>query len=214
VLLYAAVPDGPYLRRSPRIDPRGIALIWRDPGLRAPALGYFGHMCELFAFWTLVPAILATRLEGAAVSAASFAVIAAGFLGCAIGGVMALRAGSARVAFAQLATSASCCLLAPLMLDATGPAFAGWLFVWGVTVVGDSPQFSALTARNAPPRLVGSLLTFVNSIGFGLTAVLIPAFTALAATLPLAQVLPLLAIGPAAGLLAMGPLLREGGDPG
>lgn len=207
-LLFAAVPDGPYLRSSPRINPRALALIWRDPGLRAPALGYFGHMCELFVFWTLVPAIVATRLGGVDVSLASFAVIGVGSLGCAVGGVLAVRLGSARVAFAQLATSCACCLAAPLMLGAAGFAFAAWLLVWGTTVVGDSPQFSTLTAQNAPRESVGSVLTLVNSIGFGITAVLIPAFALLATRWPLEWVLPLLAIGPAAGLVAMRPLLR------
>lgn len=208
ILLFAAVPDGPYLRRSARIDPRALALIWRDRLLRAPALGYFGHMCELFAFWTLVPSIVATRLSGVEVSIASFTVIAAGSLGCAIGGLLANRFGSARVACAQLATSALCCLVAPLMLEASGHAFAVWLLIWGTTVVGDSPQFSTLTAQAAPRESVGSVLTLVNSIGFGITAVLIPAFALLATRRPLHEVLPLLAIGPAAGLAAMRSLLR------
>jgi len=208
LLLNAAVPDGPHLARSTRINPRALALIWRDPALRAPALGYFGHMWELYAFWTLVPVIVATRLAGAAVSGAAFTVIAAGFLGCAVGGLLANRHGSARVATVQLAISGLCCLAAPLMLQAPGLVFAAWMVVWGITVVGDSPQFSALTAAAAPRELVGSALTFVNSIGFGLTAILIPVFAALVAAWPLEWVLPLLAIGPAAGLVAMRPLLR------
>lgn len=208
LLLNAAVPDGPHLRRSPAINPRALALIWRDPAVRAPAFGYFGHMWELYSFWTLVPAIVATRLAGAAVSTAAFWIIAAGFLGCAVGGLLANRHGSARVAAIQLATSGLCCLIAPAMLQAPGPVFAAWLAVWGIAVVGDSPQFSALTAGAAPRELVGSVLTLVNSIGFALTALLIPVFAALAAAWPLAWVLPLLALGPVAGLAAMRPLLR------
>jgi len=155
-----------------------------------------------------VPGIVATGLAGAALSAASFGVRAAGFLGCAVGGLLANRHGSARVATLQLATSCLCCLAAPALLQAPGPVFAAWLAVWGITVVGDSPQFSTLTATAAPRELVGSVLTLVNSIGFALTALLIPVFAALAAAWPLAWVLPLLALGPVAGLAAMRPLLR------
>ncbi len=208
LLLFAAVPDGPYLRRSARINPRALALIWRDPRLRAPAFGYFGHMFELYVFWTLVPAIVATRIAGVDVSIAAFAVIGIGSLGCVAGGLLVQRFGSARVAVAQLATSGACCLMAPLMMDAPAPLFAAWLLVWGTTVVGDSPQFSTLTAQNAPRESVGSVLTFVNSIGFGITAILIPVFATLAANGPLHWVLPLLALGPIAGLVAMRPLLR------
>jgi DHA1 family inner membrane transport protein len=207
LLLFVAVPDGPHLARGRRIDPRALRLVCRVPALRASALGYFGHMWELYAFWALVPAIVASRLASNQVSLASFATIGAGFFGCAVGGMLVARYGSARVASAQLAASGMCCLAAPLVLEANVAVFTTWLLIWGITVVGDSPQFSAITAAAAPRELVGSVLTLVNGIGFALTAVTIPLFAALAAIWPLEWVLPLLAIGPIGGLAAMRPLL-------
>ncbi|HEU0204022.1 MAG TPA: MFS transporter, partial [Burkholderiaceae bacterium] len=96
----------------------------------------------------------------------------------------------------------------PLALDAPLAAFLAWLVVWGITVVGDSPQFSALTANNAPRESVGSVLTFVNCIGFAITIVSIELFTLAAQRWPLAIVLPWLALGPALGLRMLRPLLR------
>jgi predicted MFS family arabinose efflux permease len=206
--LYLTVPESPNLPRAARIKPAALAVIWRDPKVRASAFGYFGHMWELYAVWALVPLIAATRVEAPFVSAAAFAVIAAGFIGCAGGGWLALRYGSARIAAVQLAASGACCLLAPFALAAPLPLFWAWLAVWGVTVVGDSPQFSSLTALNAPRDAVGSVLTFVNSIGFAITIFSIQLFADLAQSLPLGQLLPWLAVGPAFGLIALWPLLR------
>ena len=81
--------------------------------------------------------------------------------------------------------------------------------VWGVTVAGDSPQFSALTARNAPQQAVGSVLTLTNCIGFGISVLSIELFVRLAQMHSLAALLPWLGIGPLLGLIAMAPLLRE-----
>jgi predicted MFS family arabinose efflux permease len=209
LLMYALVPDSPSAPRAARIRPQALAVIWTDRKVRASAFGYFGHMWELYAFWVLVPLIVATRLPATQVSLASFAVIGAGFLGCAVGGLLVRRFGSASVAAAQLATSGLACVLAPLLLDAPLALFAAWLLVWGVTVVGDSPQFSALTALNSPRDAVGSVLTFVNCIGFAISIVSIELFARLAQHLPMAMVLPWLAIGPVLGLRALAPLLRK-----
>jgi MFS family permease len=205
--MYAAVPDSPHHPRAARISPRALAVIWTDRNVRASAFGYFGHMWELYTFWVLVPIILAAYLRTTQVSWAAFAVIAAGAIGCAGGGLLVARYGSARVAAAQLGASGLCCVLAPLALLAPPCVFALWLGVWGVTVVGDSPQFSTLTAQNAPRDSVGSVLTFVNCIGFAITIPSIELFAWLAQRWPLEVVLPWLAIGPALGLKMLRPLL-------
>jgi len=209
VLMYALVPDSPSMPRAARIRPQALAVIWTDRKVRASALGYFGHMWELYAFWVLVPLVVATRLSAGDVSAASFAIIGAGFFGCAAGGLLVRRFGGAKVAAVQLATSGLCCVLTPLLLDAPLWLFVAWLLVWGITVVGDSPQFSALTALNSPRDAVGSVLTFVNCIGFAISIVSIELFVRAAQHWPLGLVLPWLAIGPALGLRALAPLLRR-----
>ena len=208
-LLVLAVPEPDHGLAPPRgLRFDGLGSMWTDRKVRASVLGYFGHMWELYTMWVLVPLLLAPRLAGQALSWAAFGVLGAGALGCAVGGWAARRVGSAPVAGAQLATSGLCCLAAPWLLDAPGPVFAVWLFVWGVTVAGDSPQFSALTATNAPRAAVGSVLTLTNSIGFGISIVSIELFVRLAQTVPLAQLLPWIGLGPLLGLIALRPLLR------
>ena len=98
-------------------------------------------------------------------------------------------------------------MLAPWLIGAPDALFAAWLFIWGVTVAGDSPQFSALTASNAPPQVVGSVLTLSNSIGFAISILSIQLFVGLAQNHSLATLLPWLGIGPLLGVWALRPLL-------
>jgi MFS family permease len=187
---------------------RSLVAIWSERRLRASVFGYFGHMWELYTLYALLPLVIATRLQGQQVSVTAFWAIAAGALGCAGGGLLARRVGSARVAQWQLAASGLCCLAAPAMLTTPAALFIAWLLLWGTTVVGDSPQFSALTARNAPAEAVGSVLVFTNCIGFAISVASIELFVRLAQNVSLAWLLPWLGVGPALGLLALRPLLR------
>ncbi len=206
------VPDSPQRvsgGSGARFTPRALGVIWHDRAVRASVFGYFGHMWELYAFFVLLPLVLATRLAGADVSEAAFWIIGSGFVGCVAGGLLVRRFGSARVAALQLAASGTCALLTPWMLTAPGAVFMLWLLVWGTTVSGDSPQFSTLTAQNAPREIAGSVLTFANSIGFAITVVSIELFVRGAQAWPLASVLPWLALGPVLGLWMFRPLWRQ-----
>jgi len=210
VLMAALVPDGPYLARRTTFDPKALAVIFRSSSFRASAFGYFGHMWELYAFWTFVPVVLAAHLGIAPahdVSLWAFWIIAAGSLGCVAGGLFSIRAGSARVAYLQLLASGLCCAVSPVLFHAPAPLFLAFMVFWGIVVVGDSPQFSALNARNAPRELVGSALTIANSIGFAITILSIQLLNALSSFLDPAYLYLALVVGPALGLAAMKPLL-------
>ena len=210
LLLFFATHDAPVAHaKVSTLQWRALASLWTDGRVRASVLGYFGHMWELYTMWVMVPLILATRLQGTSLSWTAFLVLGAGALGCAAGGWVAQRWGSARVAGVQLSLSGLCCLATPWMLGAGDAVFYGWLILWGITVAGDSPQFSTLTARNAPPQAVGSVLTLTNSIGFAISIASILLFVSLSETVPLGSLLPWLAIGPALGLWALRPLLRD-----
>ncbi len=209
VLLVLGVPEPPHTaQRAPGLQLGALASVWRDGRVRASVLGYFGHMWELYAMWVLMPLVLATRMAAdARLSWSAFVVLGAGALGCVLGGQVAKRLGSARVAFWLLATSGLCCLAAPWMLQAPAALFGAWLLLWGFSVSGDSPQFSALTAANAPRAAVGSVLTLTNSIGFAISVLSIELFVRLAEHVPLGSLLPWLALGPVLGLWALRPLL-------
>ncbi|MBX3609440.1 MAG: MFS transporter [Hydrogenophaga sp.] len=212
VLLYVGLDDPPHaVARVASLQWRALGTLWTDRNVRSSVFGYFGHMWELYTMWVMTPLILATRLQGTALSWAAFWVLSSGVIGCVGGGWIAQRWGSARVAGVQLAISGLCCLVAPFALNAPDAVFFAWLVIWGITVSGDSPQFSALTARNAPPQAVGSVLTLTNSIGFAISIASILLFVRLAESVPLGALLPWLAIGPVLGLWALRLLWREDG---
>ena len=210
LMLYVLIPEPPQKSmQAKQLQWQALASLWTDWRVRSSVLGYFGHMWELYTLWVLAPLILATRFEGTQLSIAAFSVIGVGALGCILGGLGAKRWGSAKVATLQLGMSGLCCLLAPWFMSASLEWMMAWLLIWGVTVAGDSPQFSTLTASNAPPHAVGSVLTLTNCIGFGISIVSIELFTSLATWHDLSTLLPWLGLGPLLGIWAMRPLLKK-----
>jgi len=209
------VPDGPHLRRGSQFDPRAIYRMFQLPRFRAAALGYFGHMWELYAFWAFVPVALSigiSSLSDVNLSLWSFVVIALGGLGCVLGGYASAKKGSARVALVMLGTSGILCLLSPLLFQVPAIVFLLGMSIWGFTVVGDSPQFSTLVAQNAPPEYRGSALTIVNCLGFAITIGSIQLLNYLILVVPATTLFVPLVIGPLFGLWAISGLLREAKD--
>ncbi len=184
---------------------------------RASALGYFGHMWELYAFWSVLPWLgqpISHTLQAAGYSWAPsvalicFAVIGIGFGGCVLGGLWSRRVGSAQVASMSLATSGFMCLAYPFIPDTWPLLQLAALLLWGICVVADSPQFSAMSAQNAPPQWLGSALVLQNGVGFLITVISI-LLLGWAVQHWGSMALWLLAPGPVLGLWAMRPLLKK-----
>ncbi len=212
-LLFFTVGDGPSRNLARKFEWDAIPHIFRSGDFRAAAFGYFGHMWELYAMWAFMPLLLATYNEahGTALPVAlwSFVIIAAGSLGCVVGGYFSLKKGSPKVAFAMLLTSGICCLLSPLSFFFPSEIFLAFLVVWGFSVVGDSPQFSSLVAKTAPKAYVGTALTIVNCFGFALTIVSIQLLSNLQPRLTVNWWFLLLAPGAVFGLVSIARLLKS-----
>jgi len=203
------IPNGPYRKPGTKLDPRITFTLFRDRRFRSAAMAYWGHMWELYAFWTWCPVVWESYLQKEttpwlrdnAASVITFCVIAVGGIGCIIGGYLSLRHGSAVVAFLCLAVSGTLCLLSPLLyLFAPPIVMLVSYLLWGLAVVADSPQFSTLVAQTSPAQHKGTALTIVNCVGFALT---IGSIQLLTVPIPEQYMFLLLAPGPIFGLWSL-----------
>lgn len=207
-VLVAAIGSGPHLVPARKVELRMMFRVFAIPGYRRAALGYFGHMWELYPVWVLAPFLVGAGLapwglaEPRWVSLGAFAFIGLGAIGCAGGGMISRRAGSRRVAAVALAVSGTLCLLAPWLLRGSPWLYLSGLALWGIAVVADSPQFSALSAQACPPEYVATALTIQNSIGFAISILSIELTTRLWSDWG-ASVSWLLAPGPLLGLILL-----------
>jgi MFS family permease len=208
VLILAFVPDGPHRSKGTRPDFTAFFKVFRNRPFRAAAFGYFGHMWELYAFWAFVPLLLGSYLKtqpeaSFSLSVMAFLVIGVGGIGCVVSGLLSQRYGAKKVAATALALSGICCLLAPMVFHLPPGIFITFLLIWGMLVIADSPLFSTLVAGSAAPERKGTALTIVNCLGFALTIVSIQVLVVVGEWLEPAALMPLLAVGPALGLLGL-----------
>jgi MFS family permease len=217
-LLVLATGLGPHHARAPRFEPGAIRLAWTEKAIRNAYLGYFGHMWELYAMWAWV-GVAAAASYGATLDAptaialgklTAFLAIGLGGIACIAAGVAAGRIGKAEVTIVAMAASGTAAVLTAVTFG--GPVWLTFalVVVWGIAVIPDSAQFSALVADAAPPHLAGSLMSLQTALGFALTIVTVQAAPVAAAHLGWPVVLAAMAIGPAIGILAMLPLRRGG----
>lgn len=215
------VKDGPYAAPSPPFDFHQVAevLSFRNQRLGLANLGYLGHMWELYSLWAWVALMLreSATFTGDVtmnVKLLAFVVIGIGSFGCWWAGRVADRvpaapdAEAARVrqrslvTIVAMAVSGSCCLLAALFFR-NFYAVAAISLIWGVAVIADSAQFSAIISEVSDQRYVGTALTMQTAMGFLLTAISIRITAYIGEHYGWQWAAASLAIGPAAGIMAM-----------
>ena len=208
LLILTLVPDGPYRKVSKQIDLMSFIKIFKERRFRSAAFGYFGHMWELYTFWTFVPIILknyGTELQANFnISFLSFLIIGAGSIACIIGGYISEKKGVKNTIVTALALSGLCCLVSGLIFSVSSEIiFISFLIFWGMVVIMDSPLLSTLIAQNAVPEKKGTALTIVNCLGYSITIISIQLLNEIINLTDSKNVFIILAIGPIIGVISL-----------
>ncbi|SES13242.1 Sugar phosphate permease [Tranquillimonas rosea] len=177
-LFLGAVREGPFAFGRAVFDPRQALRVLADRPVLLANIGYFGHMWELYAMWAWMLAF-GTAIAEAGVapvpfgsaSMLSFVAVASGVAGCILGGALSDRIGRCLTTAGLMAVSASCAVLIGFAFDGPSWLLGAIAVVWGISIVGDSAQFSAAVTELADTRFVGTAVTVQMGLGFALTVV-------------------------------------------
>jgi MFS family permease len=204
--------EGPFPFTSRPFSWRHVGDVVRVREWRLATASYLGHMFELYAFWTWIPAFLAASVAAASggrfraprlISLLAFTTIAIGGFGSVWGGLVADKRGRERLVSISLFMSGSCCLLSGLLFGGPIWILGALAMTWGFFVIADSAQFSTLVTESVPTHAVGTALTVQTSLGFLLTMLPMQVVPLIAQRAGWRWGFVVLALGPVAGITAI-----------
>jgi len=216
-LVVLRTQNGPFHVKAAAFNPTAILQAWTNKNIRRAYGGYLGHMWELYAMWSWVGIALAisfahTMEQSDAAEFAklvTFIAIAAGAISCVVAGWIADRIGKAELTIIAMACSGICALLFWWSFGGTAWITVLITLIWGITIIPDSAQFSALVADYSEANQAGALLTFQTALGFTLTIVTVQLAPVLAAKIGWAAMMGVLALGPFFGIYSMWKLRKQ-----
>jgi MFS family permease len=195
--------DGPFDTAVSKFSWHHVRNIISNRGFRLATVGYLGHMWELYAAWTWVAFYVAATDFSGSSSVVAFAVIAVGGVGSWIAGRLADRRGRTLAAGGSMVISGTAAALTMVVFNAPSWVMIGLLLIWGLTVVSDSAQFSAIVTEVVDDEVRGTALTLQTALGFMLTLITISVVPLIADRSSWQWAFLILVPGPIIGTIAM-----------
>ena len=207
---------GPHHAAAAKMNFGAISLAWTDTRLRRAYLGYLGHMWELYALWAwIAPAAAASFMLQTDTAQAvewskltAFVAIGSGALLCPFAGKLADAVGKAELTIVSMAVSGASAVAAAVVFGGPIWVVAVVFVIWGLSVIPDSAQFSALVADLAPPSSAGSLMSLQTALGFALTILTVQATPMVVKAFGWPWLFCVLALGPVVGIVSMSGLTK------